>query len=314
MTDINQAERARALDEFTSTNNNSPGGNALVRSTTALAERTIGAQPVAVYRDEARVFQKLSELAARAGDDWFYRFPVRNRDGGSDHIDGPTIKLANDVARIFGNCSVEIREMDVGDAWVFYARFCDIETGFSMERAYRQRKSQGSMKTKDAERQLDLAYQIGQSKAIRNVVVNSLQIYADHALSEAKNSLVEKIGRSLDSWRDRTVARIHAKLGIDITRVERKVGRATKDWLAPDIAQVIAMCEAIADGMATVDEQFPEVGVPDARASAGAADMAGGRGSTADARPSSHQPAKDGGAMETTEAKQEAADKPHEMK
>jgi hypothetical protein len=85
----------------------------------------------------------------------------------------------------------EVREIDVGDAWVFYARFTDIETGFSMERAYRQRKSQSSIKSRDADRQLDIAYQIGQSKAIRNCVVNSLQIYADFAFG-ARATLVSE--------------------------------------------------------------------------------------------------------------------------
>ena len=87
---------------------------------------------------------------------------MKKKEGGQDWIEGPSIKLANDVARIFGNNVNEIREVDVGDAWVFYARFTDIETGFSYERAYRQRKSQGSMRTRDADRQLDIAYQIGQ--------------------------------------------------------------------------------------------------------------------------------------------------------
>src|SRR4029077_18149624 len=169
-----------------------PSGHSLVRPTSGISERVIGAQPVAVHRDEAKVLQKLKALAAAAGDDWFYRFPVKKKDGGQDWIEGPSIKLANSVARIFGNCVTEVREVDVGDALVFYARFSDYETGYSTERAYRQRKSQTSMRTKDAERQLDIAYQIGQSKAIRNVVVNGLQVYCDYAFEEARNSLVDK--------------------------------------------------------------------------------------------------------------------------
>jgi hypothetical protein len=239
----------------------SPGGHALVRPTTGLSEHVIGAQPVAVYRDEQKILQKLRALAAAAGSDWFYRFPVKKRDGGQDWIEGPSIKLANDIARIFGNNVNEIRELDVGDAWVFYARFTDIETGFSMERAYRQRKGQGSIKTKDADRQLDIAYQIGQSKAIRNCIVNALQIYADYAFEQARNSLVEKIGTDLDHWRKRTLEGL-GKIPVDVSRVERVVGRASKDWLAPNIASVIAMMKSIADGMASVDEVFPPIEAP----------------------------------------------------
>jgi hypothetical protein len=236
----------------------SPAGHALVRPTTAIADRIVGAQPVAVHRDEAKVLQKLGQLAAAAGDDWFYRFPVRKAGGGQDFIEGPSIKLANDVARIFGNCAVEVRELDVGDAWVFYARFSDIETGFSMERAYRQRKSQSSMKTRDADRSLDIAYQIGQSKAIRNVITNGLQLYCDHAFREAQNSLVNKIGKALEHWRERTLESLH-KLPVELVRVERAIGRSAKDWLAPDIARIVAMGRSISDGMASTDEVFPPV-------------------------------------------------------
>jgi hypothetical protein len=235
-----------------------PPGHGLVRPTTGLADRVIGAQHVAVYRDEAKILQKLSALAAAAGTDWFYRFPVKSKDGRTDYIEGPSIKLANDVARIFGNNVNEVREIDNGDSWTFYARFTDIETGFSMERAYRQRKSQTSIKTKDAERQLDQTYQIGQSKAIRNCIVNSLQIYADYAFEHARNSLVDKIGKDLDGYRKRVVEGV-ARIPVALNRVERVIGRAAKDWLAPDIAQAIAMMKSIADGMASVDDMFPPI-------------------------------------------------------
>jgi hypothetical protein len=233
-----------------------PSGHSLVRPTTGLSERVIGAQPVAVHRDEQKIMQKLKAFAAAAGDDWFYRFPVKKKDGGQDWIEGPSIKLANSVARYFGNNVTEVREVDVGDAWVFYARFTDIETGYSTERAYRQRKSQTSMRTKDVDRQQDIAYQIGQSKSIRNVIVNGLQLFCDYAFEEARNSLVDKIGKDLAGWRERTVAGL-ARLPVELARVERIVGRPVKEWLAPNIAQVISMARSVQDGMATLDETFP---------------------------------------------------------
>jgi hypothetical protein len=258
--DITGDDRRRELHEYANMAGQIqqpiPGGHALVRPTTGLADRIIGAQHVAVERDESKILLKLEYLAAAAGDDWLYRFPVKGKDGRTDYIEGPSIKLANDVARIFGNNVNEIREVDVGDAWIFYARFTDIETGFSMERAYRQRKSQTSLKTKDHDRQLDIAYQIGQSKAIRNCIVNSIQLYADHAFRYARNSLVEKIGKNVEDARARTLAGL-ARIPVAVNRVERIIGRASREWLAPDIARVIAMMQSIADGMASLDETFP---------------------------------------------------------
>jgi len=255
MTDIHTRD-LRDFAEAPERQPSAPAGHALVRPTSGISERVVGAQPVAVHRDEQKVLQKLATLAAAAGSDWFYRFPVKKKEGGQDWIEGPSIKLANEVLRVFGNLSLEIRELDVGDAWVFYARCTDIEGGSSMERAYRQRKSQSSMRTKDVDRQLDIAYQIGQSKAIRNVVCNFLQIYCDYAFDQAQDSLVEKIGKSLEAWRDRTLEGLR-KMPVEVARVERTIGRAAKDWLAPDIARIVAMMRSVADGMASVDEVFP---------------------------------------------------------
>ena len=257
MTDISDADERQELERYANAGGqpNQPRGHSLVRPTASLTP--IGAQHLAKLRDDAAVRRKLTELAAMAGDDWFYRFPVRdNRTGQTSWIEGPSIKLANSVALIYGNCITEVREMDVGDAWTFYARFTDLESGFSMERAYRQRKSQQTIKTKDAQRAQDQVYQIGQSKAIRNVIVNSLQVYADYAFEQAQGSLVTKIGNELESWRKRTLEAI-ARIPVELHRVERVIGRAQKDWLATDIARIVAMGKAIADGMATVDETFP---------------------------------------------------------
>lgn len=233
-----------------------PSGHALVRQTHGVPERIIGAQPVAVYRDDQRILQKIAAHAAAAGSDWTYRFPVRKKEGGQDWIEGPSIKLALAVASLVGNNQVEVRELDVGDAYVFYARYTDLETGFSLERSYRQRKGQQTMRTRDPDRAVDQVYQIGQSKALRNVICNACGIFCDYAFEQATNSLVEKIGKSLDGWRERTIVGIK-NMPCELNRVERIIGKAAKNWTAPDIARIVAMMQSVADGMATVDDVFP---------------------------------------------------------
>ena len=262
MNTITQDERRAALDQFAAGNGNGGSVQSMVPAVRQLAaptDRVFGAQQVAVYRDEARILQKLAALGAAAGDAWFYRYPVKNRSKGTtDWIEGPSIKLANDVARIFGNCDVDTRVIDLGDTWVIYARFTDFETGYSLTRPFQQRKSQRAMNTEN-DRALDIAFQIGVSKAIRNVVVNALQTFADYAFEAAHNSLVDKIGKDINRWRARTVEGL-GKIPVEVTRAEHVMGRAVKDWTAPDIARVIAMMKAIADGMATVEETFPPIG------------------------------------------------------
>jgi hypothetical protein len=249
-------ERKSALDEFASMSN-APVATMQIQNIQE-AEYSRGAVKVAVYRDEARVFQKLKAAAAYAGTDFFYRFPVKNRkENRTDWIEGPSIKLANELARIYGNCKAGVRAIDNGDSWIFSATFIDIESGFELVRPFQQRKSAGKIGGADEERRLDIAFQIGASKAIRNVVVNALQTFADFALNEARNALVERIGKDLAGYRERTSAKLSGMVSID--RVEAVVGKPVKDWLAPDVARVIAMATSVAEGMSNLNETFPPI-------------------------------------------------------
>jgi hypothetical protein len=214
-----------------------------------------GAVQVAVHRDEARILAKLKVMANAAGQRWYYRWPTKNRDGSKGVVEGPSIDCAMAVARLYGNCDVDLRVSETVTHWVFYARFRDFESGFTTTRAFQQRKSQTTGKM-DAERQLDIVFQIGQSKAIRNVIVNALADFADFAFEAAKGSFVERIGLKIEDYRKRAVTRF-GELGIDIRRVENVIGKASKDWLAPDIARIIAELQAIGDGMSSADETYP---------------------------------------------------------
>lgn len=224
----------------------------------------ISAQKVAVERNELKILEKLKVLAAAAGENWYYRWPVNNRDGSTTWVEGPSIKLANDLARIYGNCQVDVRAFDQGDSWMLYARFVDIESGYSLTRAFQQRKNQQTIKTKDAGRALDIVFQIGQSKAIRNVVCNALQTLADFAKEEAKNNLVERVGKKLDEYRTKVMIRL-TDLKIDQKRVEATVGRTAENWLAHDVARIIAELQAIQDGMAHPDDLYPDPNAPTER-------------------------------------------------
>lgn len=214
-----------------------------------------GAVHVAVHRDEARILAKLKVMANAAGQRWYYRWTTNNKDGTKGVVEGPSIDCAMAVARLYGNCDINLRVEENLTHWTFYAGFRDFESGFTVVRAFQQRKSQKTG-MKDADRQADIVFQIGQSKAIRNVIVNALADFADFAFEAAKGSFVERIGSKLEDYRKKAVARF-GELGIDIRRVENVIGKAAKDWLAPDVARIIAELQAIGDGMASADETYP---------------------------------------------------------
>lgn len=266
-TETRQEQRSR-LDEFAKVNVADASTALAPMMPAAQAPAIFGAQQLAVKRDTAKVLTELKVLAAAAGEDWYYRFPVKNRkENRTDWIEGPSVKLANDLARIYGNCEVDCRAQDLGSYILFHARFVDLETGYALTRPFQQRKGAAKMGGSDEGRREDITFQIGASKAIRNVVVNALQTMADFAFREAKEALVDRIGSDLERWRTRASERISGIVALD--RVEAVIGRKASDWLAPDIARVVAMGKAISDGMASVDETFPplrQVEEPDERA------------------------------------------------
>ena len=250
------SDRRSALDEFAATV--SPKKEMMPAIIKAAPPVLIhGAQMIVKPRNMAEVLLTLNTLAAAAGEDWYYRFPVKNKKTGqTEYIDGPSIKLANDVAHYYGNCEIDPWTSNEGiDFWEFSARFVDLETGFSMTRQFRQSKGAARIGGGDAGRNMEIAFAIGQSKAIRNVIVNSLQSICDHACKQAHNAIVDRIGRDIDNWRTKIVERISAL--VPLPRVEAVIGRPVRDWLATDIARVYAMGAGISDGMATVDETFP---------------------------------------------------------
>lgn len=100
MTVDTREERRSALDEFAASTRQElvPAADLLPMSTGSM-DVVHGAQPVAVKRDEHAVLSKLRVLAAAAGEDWYYRFPVKNKaKGTTDFIEGPSIKCANDLS------------------------------------------------------------------------------------------------------------------------------------------------------------------------------------------------------------------------
>ena len=61
------------------------------------------------------------------------------------------------------------------------------------------------------------------------------------------------------------MAQKFADLGVDIKRVEATAGRPLGEWLAPDVARVIAEVRAVDDGMASADETWPVAAPPEPR-------------------------------------------------
>lgn len=268
------------------------------RTAIATFGSVITAQRVAVPRDEARVLARLKTLSAMNAHRYIYSWAVNDqRHRRKVTISGGTIKMANDLARSYGNCVIDIRSFDAADHWMFYARFVDLETGFSMTRPFQQRKAQDMGTGMDADRRRDMTFQIGASKAIRNVVLNALDTYAEFMKEECESKLLSWIEGNADRA-NKWISDILTKHEIKLPRVEAVVGRPRSKWTVRDIARVMTELRGVEEGLQSAHDLYPsdqdavEVTAEKAKAAAdkGKAPAKAGTKSKAKAKPENKNP------------------------
>lgn len=221
--------------------------------------REVTARKVAVPRSLARIRQELAVYCAAFGDTYVYSWDVKNRrEGTRQTIEGGTIKLANDLVQLYGNCATDCDVTEASTHWTFKAFFIDYERGTTTARLFQQRKGQDIGSKYDAERARDMVFQIGQSKAQRNVVLNALSSLANYAIEQAKKNLLDKFGDEENAKKAHEfIDRVAAEKGIDLKRVEAVAGRTRDKWTVRDLAKVYMEMRGIFEGLASPDDIYP---------------------------------------------------------
>lgn len=235
-----------------------PGG----RADQAMAE-IITAQRVAVKRDIPAIRREAREIATTMGDKAFYFWETKNRDGTRGQVMGPSIDCAMAAISAYGNCRIEaFPAVETDTHWTFLARFVDYEKGVTVIRSFQQRKAQNLGMKKDAERQQDIVFQIGQSKASRNAVVAGLKWLVTEMVDAARSGLLQKVQANPEGARKYLLKTIEA-LNIPLAIVERSATRKAASWTAPDMAKLYGQIQSIQDGMVTWQDVFSEAPADD---------------------------------------------------
>jgi hypothetical protein len=208
-------------------------------------------------RERLKVIKACEEEAAIAGDEFYYGWTVKAQ-GGSKLVEGPGIGLAQSAARNWGNCAVMMDVKETQDTYIFTPTFVDLETGFNLQRAFRQVKNKDIGKKYDRDRAEDLIFQLGQSKAIRNVICNALPNWLiNKMMVEAKKNIVGQIEKAGKDVARQKVLDFFARYNITQDRVEAKLGKKAEAWKVEDIALLYGAMKTLADGAESPDELFP---------------------------------------------------------
>lgn len=211
---------------------------------------------VAKPRDLDLVVKNVFREASHAGKSFFYSWTVKGK-GGKALVEGPTIGLAQAVFREWGNCTYFIEEEDHGDYWLFSVVPIDLETGVTMPRLMRWRKS-STKGQYDDQRKLDMSYQSGQSRAIRNAI---LQIpprwLIDQAIAKAKTSAAKNVNKNDILKLAVDVRSFFEKLGISKERFEARLDVPFIKLGQMDIVELESMKQAVIAGETNAEDLFP---------------------------------------------------------
>jgi hypothetical protein len=217
-------------------------------------------QAIAIQKPRQRqdVIKNCEEEAAIAGEEFYYSWTVKSKKGPV-LVEGLSVGGALAAARNWGNCALPCSVEETKTHYVFTATFLDLETGFNMQRVFKQRKEQ-NIGMKDEARAEDITFQIGQSKALRNVALNAMPTWLTRRmLDKAKEQVIAKITKmGLPVARQKAMD-FFEKHGIEIDRVEKKMAKNQTHWDAEDLAIIQGAMSSLVNGQESADSLFPEV-------------------------------------------------------
>lgn len=251
-----RADRVAQMEEAFQMAPEAPVAHLPAVTQTVIDDRPTGAIDVKVKRDLNQVMLDIRKIASAAGTDFYYSWTTTNKDGTKGVVEGPSVKCANAISRIYGNCVVQVRPQDIGTHWILHARFIDLQTGYVYERPFQQRKGQNVGGKMDKDRAADIVFQIGVSKAARNVVCNALSEFTDYAVDIAKEKMVETIGKRLPAYKAKVEERL-GEMQVELKRAEAVRGKPLASWTAYDVAKTISEIQTVSDGMAHPDDVWP---------------------------------------------------------
>jgi len=218
----------------------------------------VTARAVQVKRNPKAIMAELGDLCDQFGELFYYSWEAKGADGKVSTIEGLTTKAANVLMMAWGNCRVDTRCLDKGEYWEFLAQYIDYEKGVTITRPFRQRKAMNLGKRMDAERKMDIQFQIGASKAARNVIDKVLVLQSEFMVERSKNKLLEWVTKNKDKAIE-NLQRASKQNGVPLERLERYVERKQPEWLPRHLARLLQAFRAISEGVGTVDDIFGTV-------------------------------------------------------
>ncbi len=212
-------------------------------------------------RDQIAAAERMREACAvqSLADRAFFRYSR-----GGSQITGPSIHLATELARCWGNVDYGITELrrDEGrgeSEMLAYA--WDLETNAKVANSFivpHKRDKKGGAEALTDMRDI---YENNANNAARRLRECIFRILPTSFVEEAKSvcdaTLQNGGGEPIEKRRD-ALLKAFADLGVNRVRLERKVGRAADKLTAHDIGVLRVVYQSIRRGEVTIADEFPD--------------------------------------------------------
>lgn len=215
-------------------------------------------------RDEARAIQSMREACARLNlaEMAFFKFPR-----GGQTVTGPTVHLARELARCWGNINYGVSELDRDDLaakseMVAYA--WDVQTNARAATAFivpHKRDKRGGAETLVDMRDIYENNANNAARRLREMIFSVLpKWYVEEAKQICRQTLEKGEGDKPLTQRIADAIGALERLGINRDRVEAKVGSKSSAWTAVDIANLQVSYRAVKNKEVSAEEEFPPIG------------------------------------------------------
>jgi len=176
---------------------------------------------------------------------------------------GPSVHLARELARCFGNIQhgvVELQRDDEAGTSEVQAFAWDVENNTRSVRSFvvpHARMAGGRRNKLTDLTDIVLNNNNVGARAVRETIWHVLPVgFRLEAEQMCKATLERGNGESLETRIDKAIA-VFAKANVTQAELEARIGRAADRWDAEDVAELVVLFQSLRSGDVTKDEAFP---------------------------------------------------------
>jgi hypothetical protein len=223
-------------------------------------------------------------LAERA----FYAYPRgKDKNGKPIIISGPSVHLARELARVWGNCEYSVNELrrdDKAGQSEMLAYAWDLETNTRNSAVFivphfRDRSGGTPQQLTDMRDIYETNANNG-ARRVREAIFNVLPVWFTEEAKELCTKTLANGGGKPLAQRVADAIEAFEKIGVKVAQLEARTGAGTEDWTPQDVAQLGILITSIRRNEIGKDEAFPPAdrGVTAADIGAAPAQAANGNG------------------------------------